>query len=60
MNINPRSIYNKADEFLTLVEEYESQVIFMSETWDRINQPIEDLIKLEKLQDNYCTKPTKF
>ena len=44
MNINPRSIYNKVDEFLTLVEQYESDLIFMSETWDRINKPLENLI----------------
>ena len=47
MNINPRSVYNKANEFLTLVEQYETDLIFMSETWDRINQPLENLIQLE-------------
>ena len=60
MNINPRSIYNKADEFLTLVEQYESQVIFMSETWDRINQPIENLIKLENYKIITAPNPRNF
>ena len=32
MNINPRSIYNKVEEFCQLLELYESEVIFMSET----------------------------
>ena len=31
MNINPRSIYNKSEEFAQLVEQYDSQIICMSE-----------------------------
>ena len=45
MNINPRS--DKVNEFLTLVEQYESDLIFMSETWDRVNQPLETLIQID-------------
>ena len=41
MNINPRSIYNKADEFCQLLEMYESDVVFMSETWERKNQTLD-------------------
>ena len=59
MNINPRSIYNKVNEFLTLVEEYDSDLIFMSETWDRATQPLEDLIRI-RLQGYHCCKPQKF
>ena len=31
MNINPRSIYNKTDDFALLVDQYEADVICMSE-----------------------------
>ena len=60
MNINPRSIYNKPDEFLNLVEQYESQVIFMSETWDRITLPLENLIKLENYKVITAPNPRNF
>ena len=35
VNINPRSIYNKLDEFHTFVEEYKVDLIIMSESWER-------------------------
>ena len=37
MNINPSSIYNKCKLFSVLVEQYEADVICMSESWDREN-----------------------
>ena len=36
-NLNPRSVYNKADEFHTFVEQEEVDVLFMSESWERDN-----------------------
>ena len=60
MNINPRSIYNKVDEFLTLVEQYESDLIFMSETWDRVHQPLENLIQLENYRVITAVNPRNF
>ena len=47
MNINPRSIYNKAEEFCLLLDMYESDVIFMSESWDRKDKPLDEIIKKE-------------
>ena len=35
MNINPRSIYNKSDEFSLLLEQYSADIICMSESWER-------------------------
>merc|ERR1719319_1982642 len=35
LNLNPRSIYNKIDEYITLIEEKEIDLTFMSETWER-------------------------
>ena len=60
MNINPRSVYNKVNEFLTLVEQYESDLICMSETWDRVNQPLEDLIQLDGYKVITAVNPRNF
>ena len=46
-NINPRSIYNKSDEFQTLVKEEDLDVIFISESWEREYLPLDQLIDLE-------------
>ena len=35
VNLNPRSIYNKVDEFCTYVVEEEVDVVFLSETHER-------------------------
>ena len=49
MNINPRSIYNKNEEFSLLLEQYSADIITMSESWDRDDLPLEQLLQL----DNY-------
>ena len=46
-NINPRSVYNKVNEFNTFVEEEEVDVTFMSESWEREEKTHRDIIKLE-------------
>ena len=46
-NLNPRSIYNKIEEFHAFVEEEEVDCIFMSESWERENLALEEIIKLE-------------
>ena len=46
-NINPRSVYNKIEEFHTLVKEEEIDVVFMSESWERDYLPLNRIIKLE-------------
>ena len=35
INLIPRSVYNKIDEFHSLVEEEVADIIFMSESWER-------------------------
>ena len=49
MNINPRSIYNKSDEFSLLLEQYSADIICMSESWERENLSLDQLLQL----DNY-------
>ena len=46
MNVNPRSIYNKVEEFHAFVEEHQIDCIFMSESWERVNKPLDKIIKL--------------
>ena len=49
ININPRSLYNKSDEFSLSLEQYSADVICVSESWERENMPLDQLLKL----DNY-------
>jgi hypothetical protein len=44
-NINPQSVYNKQEEFITFVEEMVSDVIFMSESWERETLTLENIMK---------------
>ena len=46
-NLNPRSIYNKIEEFHTFVEEEDVDLVLMSESWERENQTLDVIIKLE-------------
>ena len=51
LNLNPRSLYNKAAEFSTLVEQLDTGVCCISESWDRSHIPggilISDIVKIE-------------
>ena len=49
-NINPRSIYNKQDEFREFVNQESIQLIFMSESWERKNLPLDKIINLENYE----------
>ena len=46
-NINPRSAYNKADELETFIKEEMVDVLFLSESWERENLQLHELIHLE-------------
>ena len=46
-NINPRSVYNKCEEFNTFVKEEQCDVIFISESWERENLTLDKIINLE-------------
>ena len=68
ININPRSIYNKIDEFCTYVEEEEIDLIFMSESHERNysdkrghTQTLDDAIKLDDyiIISNPCQRKDK-
>ena len=46
-NINPRSVYNKKEEFHALVKEEDLDLIFISESWEREYLPLDEIIRLE-------------
>ena len=46
-NMNPRSVYNKVDEFHDFIKEEAVDVLFLSESWERENLPLEQIIHLE-------------
>ena len=46
-NINPRSVYNKIDELHTFVLEEQVDLVFVSESWERQNVLLKDIINLE-------------
>ena len=50
MNLNPRSIYNKCEEFPILLEQYEVDVVCMSETWERENLTLDQVLNVENFE----------
>ena len=46
-NLNPRSVYNKVDEFHTFVEEESIDLLLMSESWEREHLTLNEIINLE-------------
>ena len=49
-NINPRSVYNKVSEFHSFVKEEEVDMVFMSESWEREEKTLKEIIKLENYE----------
>ena len=50
VNINSRSVYNKVDEFHSLVTELEVDLICMSESWEREDLRLDQIIELDNYQ----------
>ena len=50
LNINPRSIYNKCEEFVTFVNEEVLDLICMSESFERPDKPLDTVIDLENFK----------
>ena len=45
-NINVRSVYNKLNEFHEFIKEEEVDCIFLTESWERENLPLDKVINL--------------
>ena len=50
VNLNPRSVYNKKEEFKTMMDQLDVDVCCMSESWDRQNMGLEDVIQMDGYQ----------
>ena len=46
-NINPRSVYNKVKEFHAFVKHEKVDLVFMSESWERENLTLDQIVKLK-------------
>ena len=47
MNLNPRSIYNKSEEFIALIVEKNIDCIFLSESWERPEFNLSQLLNID-------------
>ena len=47
LNLNPRSIYNKIDEFKTFVTEEQVDLTCMSESWEREDLTLDKVINID-------------
>ena len=47
MNLNPPSIYNKAQEFITFIKEHSIHCVFLSESWERPEFNLSQLLDIE-------------
>ena len=50
MNLNPRSIYNKSEEFPLLLDQYNVDVAVISESWQRDDLSLSQLLQLDDYQ----------
>ena len=50
LNLNPRSIYNKLNEFATFVTEEDVDLVCMSESWEREKLTLDKVIKIDNYQ----------
>ena len=50
LNVNPRSIYNKVNEFVTFVDEEQIDLVCMSESWERENLTLENVIDIDDFE----------
>ena len=50
VNLNPRSVYNKKEEFKTMIEQLEVDCCCISESWDRKDSSLEKVIQMEGYQ----------
>ena len=53
LNVNPRSIYNKLNEFVTFVDEEQIDLVCMSESWERENLTLENVIDIDFYPFNF-------
>ena len=55
--MNARSLYNKADHFKKFIKELGVEVSIISETWEREEQSLENLLQLSQYKIHSYTRP---
>ena len=50
ININPRSLYGRQDSLAEVIEEYEGEIVTVSESWNREDDPLTGLIDIEDFE----------
>ena len=55
--MNARSLYNKADHFKNFIKELGVEVSIISETWEREEQSLENLLQLSPYKIHSYTRP---
>ena len=50
VNLNPRSLYNKSNEFKTMINQLDCSLCFISESWESESKSLEDLINMENFR----------
>ena len=50
VNLNPRSIYNKKNEFKTMMEQLEVDCCTISESWDKDDESLENILYMDGYQ----------
>ena len=50
VNLNPRSIYNKKNEFKTMMEQLEVDCCTISESWDKDDDSLENILQMDGYQ----------
>ena len=60
-NLNPRSIYNKREEFKIMMEQLDISLCFISESWDRDNLGLEEVLQMDgfRVIKNVLQRPGK-
>ena len=50
LNLNPRSIYNRTEELSILINQYNISIAGISESWEREDQPLNEIIQIENFK----------
>ena len=58
LNVNPRSLYNKCEQFKRFIKEEAIDVAIISESWERPEYSLKDLLKLRNFEvvSNICQR----
>ena len=48
--VNPRSLYNKINQFKTFIKEQDIDLALISESWERPSQPLDSIIKIDNFK----------